>query len=202
MQYPKLDTEFDFFTSDHHFDHDRIIPFCDRPFSSTGHMNGEHIARWNRNVKPWHKVLHHGDLKLGSFENGVMLTSALNGDRYLLPGNHDRLSKATNKPAYIEKFRPVYEAAGWTILDEVVELTIGGRRVLASHYPYRGDSRKDVERYREHRPVDTGLPLIHGHTHSTEATRPGSREFHVGVDAHDFTPVPRATIEAWLDTLP
>ncbi|WP_159599466.1 metallophosphoesterase [Agromyces humi] len=194
---------FDWVTSDHHFSHARIIEFCDRPFSSVGHMNGELIRRWNSVVGPTDTVLHLGDLNLGPFDQSLALTMALNGDRVLMPGNHDRVSTATNKPAYVETFRKRYESAGWTVVDEIVDVEVSGqRRLLASHYPYRGDSRKDVERYAGHRPVDTGLPLLHGHTHSKEATRPGSREFHVGVDAHDFTPVHVSVIEAWLDTLP
>jgi calcineurin-like phosphoesterase family protein len=52
----------------------------------------------------------------------------------------------------------------------------------------------------ELRPVDMGLPLVHGHTHDTDHG-PRERTFHVGIDAHDFTPVPMSTISAWLTRL-
>lgn len=202
MDYPLFTVPFHHIASDHHFSHANIIKYAGRPFTSVAQMNGELIARWNRAVAPDENIVHLGDLNLGPFEESLALTGMLHGNKFLIPGNHDRISSATNKPAYIEKFRPQYEAYGWTILDEIVETVIAGRRVLLSHFPYRGDSRSDVERYMEHRPVNEGLPLIHGHTHSTDATGPGyPRQFHAGVDANNFTPVPISTVEGWLDTV-
>ncbi|KQO98919.1 metallophosphoesterase family protein [Leifsonia sp. Leaf264] len=194
-----IDFEFHHVTSDHHWGHARIIEFASRPFTSTGQMNGELVARWNRAVAPHQRVIHLGDLAMGPLEESLALTGALHGDKYILPGNHDRVSHAFDEGREIEKKRGLYEKYGWTILDEVMEAEIGGRRVLLSHYPYVGDSRKDIERYAELRPVDTGLPLVHGHTHATQATDgTHPRQFHVGVDAHDFTPVPIKAIEEWL----
>jgi calcineurin-like phosphoesterase family protein len=51
--------------------------------------------------------------------------------------------------------------------------------------------------------VDRGKPLIHGHIHNTN--RNGVTKdnmFHVGVDVHDYYPVPESTIIDWMRSLP
>lgn len=72
--------------------------------------------------------------------------------------------------------------------------------MLASHYPYQGDT-TGVERHSSHRPADEGIPLLHGHTHSRDFGPHGSHEFHVGVDAFDFAPIPFELVDAWLADL-
>ena len=94
----------------------------------------------------------------------------------------------------------MHEDAGWSVLREVLEGTCHGTRILASHYPYAGDA-TGVERHHAHRPVDTGIPLLHGHTHDREDGPHGSHEFHVGVDAFSFAPVQFELIDAWLEDL-
>lgn len=126
----------------------------------------------------------------------MALTAQLNGRRLLVPGNHDRVSSATQSRKAIERFAPIYEAAGWVILPEIVEGTRRGRRLVASHYPYRGDS-QEIDRHSKHRPIDEGIPLLHGHTHSRDHG-PDGNQFHVGVDAFGFRPVTMEVIDAWL----
>jgi calcineurin-like phosphoesterase family protein len=63
--------------------------------------------------------------------------------------------------------------------------------VLACHFPYRGDSH-DQDRYVEHRPVDEGAWLLHGHVH--ERWRVLDRMINVGVDVWDYRPVSEATL--------
>lgn len=189
-----------FVTSDHHFGHARISELAGRPFTSVDEMNAIMIERWNALVGPDDVVLHLGDLALGPIETSVALTSKLNGRRLLVPGNHDRVSTATQSYRAIERFTPLYEDAGWTVLPEILDGSRRGVRLLASHYPYSGDS-TSVDRLMKHRPAEAGLPLIHGHTHENDFGAHGDYEFHVGVDAFDFTPIPFEVIDAWLDGL-
>lgn len=83
------------------------------------------------------------------------------------------------------------------MLPEILDGTRRGVRLLASHYPYSGDT-TGAERHSKHRPIDAGVPLIHGHTHERDFGSHGSHEFHVGVDAFDFAPIPFELIDAWL----
>ena len=192
--------EIDFVTSDTHFGHARISELAQRPFTSVEEMDAELIRRWNDTVPADAVVLHLGDLALGPIGESVARTAQLNGRRLLVPGNHDRVSPATQTARAVERFRPMYEDAGWTLLPETVRGTRRGRILLASHYPYRGDSQPE-ERHTSHRPPHEGLPLIHGHIHAHDRGADG-RQFHVGVDAFDFRPIPFGVIDAWLEGLP
>lgn len=199
--YPWFDFDsVDFVTSDTHFSHERISDLAGRPFGSVREMDAEMIRRWNEAVAPDDVVLHLGDLALGPIAESLPLTARLHGRKLLVPGNHDRVSPATQSQRAIDRFQPLYEAAGWTILPEIIA---GARRrvsILASHYPYSGDT-QGADRHTSHRPVDHGRPLLHGHTHH-RANGPVGHQFHVGVDAFDFAPVPISRIDAWLETLP
>ncbi|WDH79248.1 hypothetical protein PTQ19_02020 [Microbacterium esteraromaticum] len=190
----------DFVTSDNHFGHARISELASRPFTSVDEMNVTMIERWNALVRPDDVVLHLGDLALGPIETSIGLTSRLNGRRLLVPGNHDRVSPAMQSNRAVERFRPLYEDAGWTVLPEILHGTRRGVRLLASHYPYSGDT-TGADRHSKHRPIDDGIPLIHGHTHEHEFGPHNYREFHVGVDAFDFAPIPFKLIDAWLESL-
>lgn len=88
-----------------------------------------------------------------------------------------------------------------TVLPEILDGTRRGTRLLASHYPYAGDT-TGIERHSSHRPVDAGIPLLHGHTHDRAFGPHGSHEFHVGVDAFDFAPIHLELIDAWRGSPP
>lgn len=201
-EYPWFEfDQVDFVTADTQFGHARISELANRPFSTVDEMNTEFIRRWNETVGPTDVVLHLGDVALGPIEESIALTAQLNGRRYLVPGNHDRVSPATQSKKAIERFAPLYEAAGWTILPEVIEGTQRGYRVLASHYPYKGDS-QESDRHTTHRPRwDDGIALLHGHTHARDHG-PNGNQLHVGVDAHAYAPIPFTVIDAWIRELP
>lgn len=114
-------------------------------------MNDDLVRRWNDTVSPSSVVLHLGDVALGPIEESIALTVRLNGRKLLVPGNHDRVSPATQSKRAIERFLPMYEAAGWEILPECIEGTRRGYRIIASHYPYNGDS-QEQDRHTSHRP--------------------------------------------------
>jgi len=162
-------------------------------------LDAELIHRWNAAVGPDDVVLHLGDLALGPIAESLPLTAQLNGRRFLVPGNHDRVSPATQTNHALERFTPLYAGAGWTILTEVVSGTRTGSRMLASHYPYSGDTQGD-DRHVAHRPVDHGIPLLHGHTHDRE-NGPIGHQFHVGIDAFAFAPISMTLVDAWLENL-
>lgn len=199
-EYPTFDfDQIDFVTSDTHFSHARISELAGRPFGTVAEMDAELIRRWNDTVAPDSVVLHLGDLALGRIAESLPTTAQLHGQRFLVPGNHDRVSSATQSKRAIERFTPLYEDAGWEILAEVIAGTRAGHRIIASHYPYSGDT-QDEDRHSSHRPIDLGLPLLHGHTHDRE-NGPVGYQFHVGVDAFDLAPIPMTLIDAWLENL-
>jgi calcineurin-like phosphoesterase family protein len=188
--------QFSYVTSDTHFGHARISELAGRPFLSVEEMDELLIERWNATVGADDAVLHLGDLALGPIGESLPLTGKLNGRKFLVPGNHDRVSTATQTEKAIERFRPLYEEQGWTILPEILDGTRRGYRLRASHYPYRGDS-QETDRHTGARPVDDGTPLIHGHIHARTHGSNGN-QFHVGVDAFGFMPIPFTLIDWWL----
>ncbi|MEV8252146.1 metallophosphoesterase [Microbacterium sp. NPDC076768] len=111
LDYPTFDfDQVDFVTSDTHFSHARISELAGRPYSTVEEMNEDLVCRWNDTVSPGAVVLHLGDVALGSIEESIALTARLNGRRLLVPGNHDRVSPATQSKRAIERFLPMYEA--------------------------------------------------------------------------------------------
>lgn len=193
-----------FVTSDQHVSHVNIARFTGRPFDnseSTDDMDNALINAWNSVVRQDDNVLLLGDIALGNIEKSLAKWRRFLGVKYLVPGNHDRVSSVESQ-ARQERFRPMYEEAGFIILPETVELDVdlGDRNVsiLASHYPYVGDSH-DNSRYDELRPVDDGRLLLHGHTHSPHITQDEfPRQYHVGADAHNMIPVAASVIGQWV----
>lgn len=158
-----------FHTSDTHVGHARISEFCNRPWLDRPieAMNEGLIAAWNAVVSPDDTVIHYGDLALGNFVESMAACARLNGDKYLVPGNHDRVFSGDRRA---DRFRATYQDAGFTILDEQItlhlhdEVTGDTIEALGCHFPYVGDSHEG-DRYADLRPIDTGLPLVHGHVH-------------------------------------
>jgi calcineurin-like phosphoesterase family protein len=172
------------FTSDLHLGHVRIIELCKRPFANVDEMNEAIIENWNSVVKDGDRVYVLGDVALGTIANSLPLCQRLNGLKYLIPGNHDRVwSSYGKKIRELDVLR--YEEAGFIILDEDMIYKTGWR---LCHFPYVGDSH-DEDRYRSHRPVAKSDDewLLHGHVH--EKWKVNGRQINVGVDVWDFTPV-------------
>lgn len=79
-----------FVTSDHHFFHKNIIEYESRPFKDVEEMNKVMIEKWNSVVSDDDTVIHLGDFALTSFDNTKEVFDQLNGNKYLIMGNHDK----------------------------------------------------------------------------------------------------------------
>lgn len=81
-----------FYIADCHFGHDKVRLLDGRPFASVEEMDETMIVRWNERVrKKKDEVVILGDLCLGKGEQVNELLHKLNGKKYLVTGNHDRL---------------------------------------------------------------------------------------------------------------
>ena len=78
-----------FFTSDTHFNHEAILRFCDRPFTSIQEHDKVLIDNWNSVVGPEDTVFHLGDFCFGGFPKWKEIREQLNGHIILIVGNHD-----------------------------------------------------------------------------------------------------------------
>jgi calcineurin-like phosphoesterase family protein len=174
------------FTADTHFGHANIIKYAQRPFDSVEAMREELVRRWNARVSVDDRVLVLGDFALGRIDESLTVLDRLNGDKDLIVGNHDR--PFDPNPKRRAEWTSRYLDAGFR---SVINGTIGFRLadrypVLLGHFPYDGDSHGE-DRYAELRPFDTGLPIVHGHVHTTWRLK--GRQLNVGVDVHDFAPI-------------
>lgn len=184
-----------FHTSDTHFGHKNIITYCDRPFASVEEMDEGMVDRWNAVVRPEDSVYHYGDVAMGKISTSILHVARLNGNKFLIPGNHDTCWPGNKKVRTSDKH--MYEDVGFTILNPTEHRVIGetetshGRVVRMCHFPYEGDSH-DGDRFTEWRPKNDGLWIIHGHVH--EKWKVKNKQLNVGVDVWDFTPVSEAQI--------
>ncbi len=192
------------FTADLHLGHANIIGYCDRPFADTAAMNDEIVRRWNDTVAPGDTVWVLGDVALGQIDRTLALVDGLAGHKLLVAGNHDRCWAGNGRRA--QAWTKRYVDAGFEEVHQgEVMVGIGGIGIdgtgidgtgiaaTACHFPYRGDSH-DEDRYLDHRPVDRGGWLLHGHVH--DRWRQRGRMINVGVDAWDYRPVSTGVIGA------
>ncbi|HUB45869.1 MAG TPA: metallophosphoesterase [Acetobacteraceae bacterium] len=157
-----------FFTSDHHFGHAAARTFYRRPFASVEEMDQRMIDRWNSIVGDDDDVWHLGDFAVGaSPERAAFLLRSLRGRKHLVVGNND--------DAVIAK------CTVWCSVQAYAELTLDGILVVICHYPFR-----------TWRGMNKGAINLHGHSHGR--LKPLLRQFDVGVDARDFTPVTLQTL--------
>ena len=186
-----------FFTSDHHFGHENIIKYCDRPFSSADEMDEAMIDLWNDTVGVDDEVYYLGDFSLGGAKVVADILPRLNfGSIVLIVGNHDKVwKKGEIKDSLVQAYRD----AGFNYIASYGEIAIDTCYMAMSHYPYAGDH-GDKDRYPERRAVDKGMPLLCGHIH--EKWKKRGRMVNVGVDAWCGKPVSEHQIATILSNGP
>lgn len=168
------------FTSDTHWGHSNILEFCKRPFSSVEEMNQKLIENWNSVVKPGDTVFHLGDFAWGGSQMWNSILDQLNGDIYLIKGNHD---DKNIRQGYMNRFKWV----GYQM-----KINVGNRAIYLNHFPFLcyGGSYRGVENV---------VYSLHGHTHLNTHDMNGKdiqrlnmcfpTQLDVGVDAHNYTPI-------------
>ena len=110
-----------FVISDLHFDHENIIRFCNRPFSSAREMNRALVNNWNRRVSDGDRVYYMGDLTYGRGRRSIdFWLSKLNGEIRFIRGNHDTdiITRAE-------------------VIKDRFPIRYGGHDFLLMHDPYR-----------------------------------------------------------------
>ena len=88
-----------FVIADTHFGHDKIIRYCNRPFSDVVEMDSTLIKKWNETVSSKDTVIHLGDFGIGRKEYIKDIIGVLNGKKILIMGNHDSWSESWYREA-------------------------------------------------------------------------------------------------------
>ena len=170
----------DWLYSDPHFNHESICKkdYADRPWSNTTDMNAALMERYNAVVQPGENVLWLGDCFFGSFEQARAIFECLNGNKYLIIGNHDQSASRMAR-------------LGFILVMKELTMHIAGRTVTVSHYPYWDQGRRkdesEADRFKGRRPQQIkGRVYLHGHTHQKKPRR--GNLINVGVDAWGYGP--------------
>lgn len=111
-----------FYISDWHYGHANAIAFDNRPFKDVEEMNTALIANWNSVVSPGDIVYSLGDMFWCKQEEAISVLSQINGQIFLVRGNHDR----SNGGEFVHRFVKI---------DEYMEIDDEGRKVVLCHYP-------------------------------------------------------------------
>lgn len=175
-----------YFTSDPHFGHQKVIEYCNRPYTTKEEMDKDLIEKWNNTVRPEDTLYVLGDFSLS--KHAVRdITPQLNGQKHLIMGNHDWCHpiRAKEKPIVMERFKNMYLEAGFASVKLIDNIEIDKTNIILHHMPYRNDGHD--ERYLNWRLEDKGSWLLHGHVHKTWKTR--NKMINVGVDVWDYKPV-------------
>ena len=110
------------YIADWHYGHKNILSFDNRPFKTVEEMNAALIDRWNKTVFPGDIVYMLGDMFWCNMEEAVTVLKSLNGQKFLIRGNHDRC----NDNRFLKQF---------TKVTEYLEIDDAGRKVVLCHYP-------------------------------------------------------------------
>ena len=172
-----------FIISDTHFGHANILKYEPMRKVWLGDSPDRRLCElWNERISDHDTVLHLGDF-VWKGEEIERYTKALNGQKYLLRGNHDRGAQIYMTKGFLGLID--YSAKGEAAY-HVCE--VEGLRILFSHYPIVTDGFDDVHcrslaKVFEEERCDIN---IHGHVHSMVLG--DSRCINASLEAIGFVP--------------
>lgn len=161
------------FTSDWHLRHKKIIEYSNRPFRSVEHMGEEIIGRCNDVVDENDTLFYNGDLAFdlsGDLDKIYAIRDQIKC-RYIhfLLGNHDHV---------IEKHRErLLSDRVFMSITDMYTCNTTKPKVVLCHYALR------VWNKSHH-----GVYHLYGHSHGSLEDDPNSLSFDCGVDTNDFYP--------------
>jgi calcineurin-like phosphoesterase family protein len=172
-----------FFTSDHHWHHNNILSYTNRPHKSVQEMNEALIENWNLVVTDEDVVWYLGDFSLSASAVGEILPRLNGKEIHLVQGNHDKTFRKSQK--WIDQ----YLEWGFASIQEEHFDTFGTDYLFRlCHFPYKGNDHSSIERYPDKRPTKGKEDyLLCGHIHILWKKK--DNMLNVGVDVHDYTPI-------------
>ena len=135
-----------FYTADLHIGHENSLRFDERPFASVEEMSRSIIENWNSVVGAEDDVYVLGDFAWKN-DQGDEVLRKLNGNKFLILGNHDRPTD--------------YMRKGFVWIKDYAEIVDNGTRVVLCHYP--------IAHWKN---ADRGAVHLYGHIHTSRDSRP------------------------------
>ena len=162
------------FSSDPHWGHKNIIRYCNRPFENVQIMNETLIMNFNARVRPEDNLYFTGDLFFCDKSKAAKILARLNGKKYLVLGNHDKMIKKN-----IEFFEPYFEYIGDYLEIKVQDpdASGGSQMICLFHYSQKVWNQS-------HR----GSWQLYGHSHGSLPDDPNALQMDVGVDCNNYYP--------------
>lgn len=161
-----------YYISDTHFGHANIINLCNRPFKNVNEMDETMIKNWNNVVSNDDNVYVGGDFCYKNSKNITDYLSRLNGNIYLVSGNHD---------AKMLRNKEIFNFVKGT--RESYDISDKNRRIIIYHYPiveWNGYFRNSIHLY--------------GHIHNStnnlayKVMKEIPNAYNIGADILGFTP--------------
>lgn len=172
-----------FFSSDHHFFHENVIKYSNRPFKDVEEMNHEMITRHNQVVTPQDIVYFLGDFCFTTDVDAIVkILKSMNGEKHFIPGNHDKIMY---KDIIKKQFNSFCMSSHKEIYVADEEAKGGKMPITLCHYAMRVWNKSHYGAYH-----------LYGHSHGTLEDLPDSLSFDVGVDCFNYTPVSYPEVKA------
>jgi calcineurin-like phosphoesterase family protein len=172
------------YTSDLHLMDAKVSSI--RGYSSMEEHDERMLSVWREQVTGDDIVYVLGDVTSGRSRErerwALESLRALPGRKRLVAGNHDTvhpMNSSSHDEFWVREWLGAFES-----VQTLAVRKTNGLRLMLSHFPYDDDEGDHTEhnRHREWRPVDTGLWLLHGHTHRA-GQRVHGQQVHVGFEA-------------------
>ena len=180
-----------YYTADLHLRHEKVAKI--RGFDSVLEHDRAIVKSLIVTLKPEDHLWVLGDVSGGKDEIAALyilrsVVDTCSAQLHLISGNHDSIHPMHRRSELAHfKFRSTFSS-----IDSMGTFRHDRDKVLLSHFPYAGDRGED--RYPEYRLRDTGKPIVHGHTHSSEKVSysdKGSLQICVSLDAWGLKPAPK-----------
>jgi len=169
------------FTSDTHFNHQKILEFCKRPFDNINEHDQKLIENWNSVISPEDTVFHLGDFCFGNPQKVIEIREQLNGHIYLIKGNHD--DKNLQASLY-----PLFEGCLYQ-----ARILINKQTVYLNHFPFLCFAHGNIDTYKNSYSIQLFGHIHSGPNSSSEDTSRSNilypTQYDVGVDNNNYFPV-------------
>lgn len=179
-------TERVWFTSDIHFGHQSMITYCNRPWKTADEMDDGIIRIWNNTVDNADRVYILGDLSMHNWNRSVEILDQLNGQKYLIAGNHD--SKLIKNSTFKSNFHWIKDLFTLKVKDP--DAHNGRQLIVLCHYAMK------IWNQSHH-----GAWHLHGHSHGSLNENPNKKRIDVGFDVH-YRPVEYQEIKSMMVNRP
>lgn len=155
------------FTSDTHFGHENVIKYSNRPYRDKWEMDETMINNWNAKVQPSDVIYHLGDVFFCREDRALEIIRRLNGQKFLIMGNHDK---------YLRKSAKLQDE--FVKCSDYQEIVVEGQTIVMCHYAMLTWNK-----------AHHGSWMLHGHSHGS-LKYPFEAKIHdAGVDPNDYSPI-------------